>query len=103
MWRFFKEWRTKQIRLSKINECAHVFHIVSEYQRDTEKFRHKYDMQPHYDMYCPKCDHTEYGILKRKGERELKKQEIRHSHEKIGMCKECVHPSIVDNMSATDS
>lgn len=87
MWNFFrKEPTALEIKREKQYVCQHVFHVISEYQADTDLYQTRYDMQPHNDLYCPICDFTKRKVLKRETEAQLKKQHIRRLYNDGELC-----------------
>lgn len=75
-----RRWFEKRERERVQANCPHEYSIVAEYRGS---YYNGYDSSFYdaYDLYCPICEKTEYGITEVDKERILNRQIVRKIHE----------------------
>ncbi len=77
-----RRWRERRERERVQENCPHEYSVVADYRRN---YFNGYDSSFYdaYDLYCPICEKTKYGINEVEKERILNRQEVRRKYEGV--------------------
>ncbi|MEK4025409.1 hypothetical protein [Sporosarcina sp. FSL W7-1283] len=74
----FSDWKKKRLLEKLQEECFHDYHTIHSYK--VEIGYYSSNVVTRYDMYCPICDKTIYGIDEVSKTRHLERQKVRKTY-----------------------